>query len=77
MYSHRPYSVDRNQLKSRNFGFEWIEDGLYRGKVINDIAQSIKKPEDVSLNLWFANNFVKMLKELSMVRTSRSRTGKR
>ncbi|CAD7965823.1 unnamed protein product [Amoebophrya sp. A25] len=40
---------------------------LYEGSVIAEIQQSVKKPDGVSSNLWLANNFVKIFKEISMV----------
>ena len=36
-----------------------IKVGLYnRGNLVNDIAKSVKKPDEVSKTLWFANQFV-------------------
>ncbi|CAD7974187.1 unnamed protein product [Amoebophrya sp. A120] len=40
---------------------------LYEGTVIAEISQSVKKPDNISANLWLANNFVKIFKEISMV----------
>ncbi|CAD7944698.1 unnamed protein product [Amoebophrya sp. A120] len=40
---------------------------LYEGQVMTEIAATVKKPDNVSENLWLANNFVKILKEVSMV----------
>lgn len=41
--------------------------GLYRGAVINDIVTMVRRPPEVSKETWFANQFIKIYKECSMV----------
>ncbi|CAD7956776.1 unnamed protein product [Amoebophrya sp. A25] len=64
-----PIQSGTNSLGSGSQGSEPSAQvhALYEGSVMNDIILSVRRPDGVSENLWLANNFVKILKETSMV----------
>eukprot|EP00392_Amoebophrya_sp_AT5.2_P004276 g4284.t1 len=54
-------------------GVRWTQSqnikAMYEGALLNEIQNSVKKPKNVSEELWHANNFVKIAKEAGMVST--------
>lgn len=61
-------ATDRKELGEKAMGFEQWQNslGIYEGTLIKDLEQMVKKPENIQMEVWHANKFIEIFKEVSM-----------